>query len=87
MRGSRKFCQRASNFDAFFFFFFFFFLFFFDEGREDLSTTVSGPSSDHQRNASWRADEGAALNAGLVAATFRGSGPVLLEKNPIFCDI
>ena len=33
----------------------------------------------------WRADDGPTLNAGLVAAIFRGSGSVLLE-NPIFCD-
>ena len=47
MRGSRKFCQRGSNFDVFFFFFFFFF----DKGR----IQVSGPSSACQRNAiKWR---------------------------------
>ena len=46
LRGSRKFCHRGSNFDRVFFFFggggggggvv--------DEGREDPSTTISGPS-------------------------------------------
>ena len=51
-----------------------------DEGREDPSTTISGPSSAFR----WRADDGPTMNAGLVALRFfRGSGPVLLE-NPIF---
>ena len=35
MRGSRKFCQRGSNFDNVFFSFSFFFLV--DKGREDLN--------------------------------------------------
>ena len=39
MRGSRKFCQRGSNFDNVFCF-----IFLVDEGREDPSTTISGPS-------------------------------------------
>ena len=65
-----------------------------DEGREDPSTTISGPSSTRQRNAikwrflmafRWRVDDGPTLNAGLLVAIFRGSGPVLLE-NPMFCD-
>ena len=34
-----------------------------DEGREDPSTTLSGPSSARQR----RVDDGPKLNAGLVA--------------------
>ena len=35
----------------------------------------------------WRADDGPALNAGLVALRFfRGSGPVLL-RYPIFSDL
>ena len=80
MRGSRKFCQRGSNFDNVFFFIYFFFLggrgLVYEE-REDPSTTINGPSSARQRNAR------PTLNASLVAATFRGSGPVLLE-NPIF---
>ena len=41
MRGSRKFCQRGSNFDNVFF----------DEGRKDPSTTIRGSSSARQRNA------------------------------------
>ena len=40
MRGSRKVCQRGSNFDNFF-----------DEGREDQNSTKSDPSSARQRNA------------------------------------
>ena len=32
-------------------FFFFFVLFFLDEGRKDHNTTISGPSSARQRNA------------------------------------
>ena len=47
MRGSRKFCQRGSNFEVFFFFFFFIV----DEGREDQKSTISGPSFVHQQNA------------------------------------
>ena len=42
MRGSKKICQRGSNFDN---------VFLVDEGREDPSTTISGPSSARQRNA------------------------------------
>ena len=45
MRGSRKFCQRGSNFDNVLV----------DEGKEDPSTTINGPSSARQRNAiKWR---------------------------------
>ena len=47
----KKFCQRGSNFDNVFFVLFFLI----DEGREDPSTTISGPSSARQRNAiKWR---------------------------------
>ena len=61
MRGSRKFCQRGSNFN---------FFLFFDEGRNDSNTTISGPSTARQRNAiqmvfRWRADGGPILNAGF----------------------
>ena len=63
IRGSRKFCQRGSNFDKFFF------LLLVDEGREYPNTTISGPSLARQRNAiemafRWRADDGPTLNAG-----------------------
>ena len=45
---SIKFCQRGSNFEVFV-------CLFFDEGKEDPSTTNSGPSSAHQQNAfRWR---------------------------------
>ena len=37
MRGSRKFCQRGSNFATF--------IFKVDEGREGPDTTLNGPSS------------------------------------------
>ena len=47
MRGSRKFCQRGSNFYNVFCCCFFQF----DEGRKDQSTTISGLSSARQRNA------------------------------------
>ena len=51
-RGSRKFCQRVSKFNNVFFFFFFFLV---DEGIEDPSTALIGPSSVRQRNAvKWR---------------------------------
>ena len=68
MRESRKFCQWGSNFDGFFCFFFYF-IFLVDEGREDLDTTINGPSSAGQRNAiyRWHADDGQTLNAGLAA--------------------
>ena len=66
-----------------------FFFSFFYEGKNDLNTSISGPSSARQQNAiwmafCWRAHLSPKLNAGLVALWFfRGSGPVLLE-NPIF---
>ena len=44
LSGSRKFCQRGSNFDNFSFFT----LFFVDEGRDDPNTTKIGPSSASQ---------------------------------------
>ena len=47
MRGSRRFCQRGSNFDVFFVLYFLV-----DEGREDQNTTISRPSSAHQGNSS-----------------------------------
>ena len=50
MSGSRKFCQRGSNFDAFLLLFFGVF-FKFDEARKDPYTTISGPSTARQRNA------------------------------------
>ena len=71
MRGSRKLCQRGSNFDNVFFFFFFFFNIVY-KGRMAFS---------------WRADVGPTLNSGLVALGFyRGSGPVLL-RNPNFSPV
>ena len=59
MRGSRKFCQRGSNYDKFFLV---------NEGREDPNTTNSGPSSARQQNAikmafRWRTDDGPTFNA------------------------
>ena len=44
----------------------------FDEGKEDLNSTKSGPSSARKRNAILmafhrRVDDGPALNSGLVA--------------------
>ena len=65
MPGSRKFCQRGSNFDIFWVFLAY-------KGIDDLNTTISWPSSAHQRNVIFmafrrRADDGPTLNAGLVA--------------------
>ena len=80
MRGSRKFCQMVSNFDNV--------VFKVDEGREDPSPTLSGPSSARQRNAiKWRF-AGMPMNAqlGMLSSQlrfFRGSGPVL-QENPVF---
>ena len=83
MCGSRKFCQRGSNFVVFFFFFFLV-----DEGREDPSTTISGPSSARQRNAvSLACDDGPTLNAALVAAIFQGNRTCIARKPSwYFCD-
>ena len=63
MRGSRKFCQRGSSDNVFL------------NSREDPNTTISEPTSIRKRNAikmafRWRADDGQALNAGLVAVIF-----------------
>ena len=43
-----------------------------DEGKEDPSSTKSGPSSARQRNAikmafRWQPDDNQTLNAGLIA--------------------
>ena len=44
---------------------------------------IGRPAKRHLMAFRWRADDGPTLNAGLMAAFYRGSGPVLLE-NPIF---
>ena len=79
MRGSRKLCQRGSNFDN---------VFFKLIRGEVPSPTLSGPSSARQRNAiKWRfADMPMNAQHRMLASQlrfFRGSGPVLLE-NPVF---
>ena len=61
------------------------FFFYLDEGRKDPDTTISGPSTAHQRNAikmafRWRADDGPKLNAGLVAAIFQGIRTCIIRK-------
>ena len=55
-----------------------FFICFFlvDEGREDLSTTISGPSSAFR----WCADDSPTLNAGLVAVIFQGIQTCIARK-------
>ena len=53
MHGSRKFCQRGSNFDIFG-------VFLADDGREDPNTTISLAFR-------WLADDSPTVNAGLVA--------------------
>ena len=74
MGRSRKFCQRGSNFGVFFKV---------GEGREDLSPTLSGPSSARQRNAiKWRF-AGMPMNAqhrrlASQLRFFRGSGPACI---------
>ena len=71
MRGSRKFCQRGSNFDNVFY-----------SWWEEPNATISGPSSARQRNAIKWSDYGPTLNASLLALwLFRGS---VLLRNPIF---
>ena len=76
MHGSRKFCQRESNFDNVFLM----------RGGRIQNTTISGPSLARQWNTSymafrWCADVGPTLNGSFVI--FRGSASVLL-RNPIF---
>ena len=67
MRGSRKFCQRVSNFDNVFSPFFWWWEILLKAG--------------HLLAFRWRADGGPPLNAGLVALWFStGSGSVLLGK-------
>ena len=83
MRGSRKFCQRGSNFDGFFFGY----RFLVNEGRGPkyhLKRAIIGPPAKrHLMAFRWWADDGPTLNAGLVVlGFFRGSAPVLL-RNPI----
>ena len=61
MRGSRKFCERGSNFDS---------DFLVDEGREDPNTAISWSTWARQRNVMtfrWRADDSPTMNADLVA--------------------
>ena len=66
MRGSRKFCQRGPTLS---------FFFLVVERRKDPNTTICGPTSACQRNAS-----GPTFNASLVALCFfKGSGPLLLS--------
>ena len=58
MRGSRKFCQRGPTLTGFLV----------DEWREDPSTTISSPPAQgHIMAFGWLADDGPAMNAGLVA--------------------
>ena len=75
MRGSRKFCQRGSNFDNV--------CFKVDGGREDPCPTLSGPSSARQRNFRLHADECPTLIAGL-AAIFQGIRTCIARKPYIF---
>ena len=61
IRGSRKICQRGSNFDDFFI------IFLVDEGKKDQNTNISGPPSARQGNDikmafCWHADVGPTLN-------------------------
>ena len=68
MRGSRKFCQRGSNYDKVFFSF----MRGGGVGGEDPNTTISGSSTARLRNAiymvfRWRPDNSPTSNAGLVA--------------------
>ena len=51
MRGSRMFVRGGPTSTGFFLFFYFVFFVLVDECREDLISTMSGPSSARQRNA------------------------------------
>ena len=68
MHGSRKFCQRGSNFEKVSFLFYFFL-----EGREDPNkyhykrAIIDSPAKRHLNAFCWQADDGPTLNAGLVA--------------------
>ena len=65
MRGSRKVCQRGSNFDNFFLD---------DPSKYHYKRAI-------EMAFCWRADNGPKVNADLVALRFfRGSGPVLLRN-------
>ena len=62
-----------------------------DEGREDQSPTLSGPSSARQRNANKRRfagmtthDECPTLNAGFAAAIFQGIRTCIARKHYIY---
>ena len=60
-----------------------------DEGRENPNTTINVPSSARQRNTiemafCWRANDGATLNAGLVALRFQGTRTSIAKKPFIF---
>ena len=80
------------NLITFFFLLYFFLLSFFSwwEGRGSkyrFKWVIIGPPAQcHLNGVHWRADDGPALNAGLVALWFfRGSGPILQKKIYIFC--
>ena len=65
MRGSRKFCQRGSNFDNDFYVFHFSLT---RGGRIQIPLLADNRSTAHQRNAiRWQANDCQTLNAGLVA--------------------
>ena len=77
MLGPRKFCQRDLTLTTFLV----------DEWRKDPNTTQSRqdiivpPAKRHLMTFRWRADDGPALNAGLVASRFaKNTGPVLLRS-------
>ena len=73
MRGSRKFCQRGSNFDNVFF-------------KLDPSPTLSGPSSARQRIAIKLCFAGMPMNAQhrMLAAIFQGIRTCIARKPCIF---
>ena len=64
------------------------FVFKVEEGGEDPSPTLSGPSSARQRNANkafrWHADEYPTSNSGFAAAIFQGIRTCIARKPYIF---
>ena len=93
MRGSRKFCQMGSIFENVFFF-----LAFFRDPSTTMSgpssarqrnAAIIGPPAKrhymHYMAFRWRADDGATLKDGLVAAIFQGIWTCIARK-PYFCD-
>ena len=80
MRGSKKYCQRGSNFDVFFLV---------DEGREDKRAFIGTPPKRHLIGASLAGRVWPNIEYWLGSfVIFRGSRQVLLKKPMVFfCNL